>query len=266
MFDLYGSNYIEMKQYSEVFAAWQEQDFSPDLDEKGLMENIKVISKNIGMKEGLVLASFDYRDLSLPFFSENLVEIIGYPPEFFKKNGLEAVIAMIHEDDRPEVFRFQNIVLSNFKALLPEEKQTFEWSYTVRFRHYQTKEIKWFFARVKPYFVDEKGNLVFDLHLIVQLLNPPVSKEYDWSYSYTTLDGKKILVSRNSPAQGTVALTKKEKEVADLLLEGYNSQEIAEKLYISKFTVLTHRKRLLKKLNAKNTAEMMKILIATKLE
>ena len=85
MFDLFGSNYIEMKQYSEVFAAWQDQDFSPDLDEKGLLENIKVISKNIGMKEGLVLASFDYRDLSLPFFSENLVDIIGYPPEFFKK-------------------------------------------------------------------------------------------------------------------------------------------------------------------------------------
>ena len=63
-----------------------------------------------------------------------------------------------------------------------------------------------------------------------------------------------------------MALTKKEKEVANLLLEGLNSQEIAEKLYISKFTVLTHRKRLLKKLNAKNTAEMMKILIATKLE
>jgi DNA-binding CsgD family transcriptional regulator len=264
--DYNGSKYFEMTRYSEVFAAWKEQEFIPDLDKKEILENIKNISQKIGMKEGLILACFDYRDLSLPFFTDNLEDIIGYPLDFFRKNGIEAVLTIIHEADRAEVYRFQNIVLNIFKSLQPEEKETFEWSYTVRWKHHSTNQVKWFYTRAKPFYMDSKGNLVFDLHLIVHLVNPPVNKEFDWSYSYTKLNGEKVVVSKNEPAKKNGVLTKKEKEIANLLLDGLNSQEIAEKLFISKYTVLTHRKKLLKKLNAKNTAEMMKILISTKFD
>ncbi|MGF1638221.1 MAG: response regulator [Cyclobacteriaceae bacterium] len=49
----------------------------------------------------------------------------------------------------------------------------------------------------------------------------------------------------------------REKEVLDCIANGLTTQEIADKLFISKNTVESHRKNLLFKLKAKNTAELI---------
>lgn len=49
-------------------------------------------------------------------------------------------------------------------------------------------------------------------------------------------------------------ISRREKEVLQLIAEGLTNNEIAEKLFISVPTVNTHRKSLLEKLEAKNTA------------
>ena len=53
-------------------------------------------------------------------------------------------------------------------------------------------------------------------------------------------------------------LTRREKEILQLITEEYTTDEIAEKLFISSTTVITHRKSLLRKLNAKNVAGLVK--------
>ncbi len=52
--------------------------------------------------------------------------------------------------------------------------------------------------------------------------------------------------------------TKREREVLQLIADELTSKEIAKQLFISADTVLTHRKNLLSKLNAKNTAGLMR--------
>src|SRR5690606_24966128 len=52
-------------------------------------------------------------------------------------------------------------------------------------------------------------------------------------------------------------LTKREKEILTLIISGATTQEIGEQLHISPRTVETHRLTLLKKLMAKNTAELV---------
>lgn len=54
-------------------------------------------------------------------------------------------------------------------------------------------------------------------------------------------------------------LTRREREVIELIANGLTNNEIAEKLFISSTTVDTHRKNLLAKFNAKNTAELVKL-------
>lgn len=61
------------------------------------------------------------------------------------------------------------------------------------------------------------------------------------------------------------ALTKREKEVLDLICDGKNTKEISEELYISQHTAETHRRRLLGKLEVKNTAQMVKKAIVNRL-
>ena len=53
-------------------------------------------------------------------------------------------------------------------------------------------------------------------------------------------------------------LTRREKEILQLITEEYTTDEIAGKLFISPTTVITHRKSLLRKLNAKNVAGLVK--------
>ncbi|MFD2531860.1 LuxR C-terminal-related transcriptional regulator [Gracilimonas halophila] len=54
------------------------------------------------------------------------------------------------------------------------------------------------------------------------------------------------------------SITKREREVLGLLTEGLTSSEIANKLYISPRTVEKHRTNLLKKLDLKNTAALVR--------
>lgn len=56
----------------------------------------------------------------------------------------------------------------------------------------------------------------------------------------------------------TDPLTKREKEVAKLLAEGKSSKEIAELLYISIYTVRRHRDNIMKKLDLKGLADLVR--------
>jgi DNA-binding NarL/FixJ family response regulator len=60
-------------------------------------------------------------------------------------------------------------------------------------------------------------------------------------------------------------LSPREKEILGLIAEGYTNPQIAEKIFLSSFTVDSHRKNLLAKLNVKNTASLIKLAIQQKL-
>ena len=54
-------------------------------------------------------------------------------------------------------------------------------------------------------------------------------------------------------------LSKRELEIAQLLVQGIDNERIAEQLFISPHTVHTHRKSIFKKLNIHSLVELMKI-------
>lgn len=62
-----------------------------------------------------------------------------------------------------------------------------------------------------------------------------------------------------------IQLTRREKEVLQLVAMNRTSQEIADKLFLSKRTIDNHRNNLLLKLDARNTAELIKKSIHLKL-
>jgi two-component system, NarL family, nitrate/nitrite response regulator NarL len=67
------------------------------------------------------------------------------------------------------------------------------------------------------------------------------------------------------PADGIPALTRREKEILALLAEGFTSNDIANKLFLSAYTVDTHRKNMLQKFNVHNTQALLKIVHSLKL-
>jgi len=53
-------------------------------------------------------------------------------------------------------------------------------------------------------------------------------------------------------------VTLREKEVLELVADGLSSKEIADKLHISTYTAINHRKNLISKFKVKNTAQLIK--------
>lgn len=62
----------------------------------------------------------------------------------------------------------------------------------------------------------------------------------------------------NSAADKMPLLTRREKEILQLLANGFNGPQIADKLFLSTYTIETHRKNMLKKFNAGNVQSLLK--------
>jgi DNA-binding CsgD family transcriptional regulator len=54
-----------------------------------------------------------------------------------------------------------------------------------------------------------------------------------------------------------ITVSTREKEVLQLIADGFSSKQIADKLFISNHTAITHRKNLINKFKVKNTAQLI---------
>jgi DNA-binding NarL/FixJ family response regulator len=61
-----------------------------------------------------------------------------------------------------------------------------------------------------------------------------------------------------SKPENNIVLTRREKEVLELIADGMTNNEIAQKLFVSVTTVDTHRKNLLAKFDTRNIASLIK--------
>ena len=70
---------------------------------------------------------------------------------------------------------------------------------------------------------------------------------------------------KNAPKpQKKGVLSRREKEVLNLIAQGKKSLEIADALFITKNTVDTHRKNIIRKLRLENNSDLMKIAVERK--
>jgi len=79
----------------------------------------------------------------------------------------------------------------------------------------------------------------------VQLCNPQVAKPKRLKDSF----------------QKCLSLSKREREILGLISQGYTSVGISKALFISKHTVETHRKNILRKLNFNSSTELVKFAV-----
>ena len=92
-----------------------------------------------------------------------------------------------------------------------------------------------------------KNGISFRIHLDLVVTDP----------SEVLFAIKKKLHQTNNVGSGTQKLSIREIEVLGLIMLGHTNHEIADKLFISFETVRSHRKNILEKTGAKNTAALI---------
>lgn len=80
----------------------------------------------------------------------------------------------------------------------------------------------------------------------------------------TYYDPNITLVSSGETSKTKGVLTKRQQEILKLIAKGKTNQEIAERLFIGKTTVETHRKNMIRKLNLHGAGELLRYALEKK--
>ncbi len=68
-----------------------------------------------------------------------------------------------------------------------------------------------------------------------------------------------VAINLCRPNQRRILVTDREREVLEMISLGFSTDEIASSLYLSFETIRTHRKSLLQKFQARNTAQLIRM-------
>lgn len=181
------------------------------------------------------------------YASDSSLEILGYDLQDFM---FLDIISFLHPEDYFYVIECERKVLEYFSTLSGNDVFRYNVSYSFR-----TKSASGQYINVKQNYqaleVNSDGipTKVMVFHEVVNCH----TRRSDLDFGIFDRQSNKVVAISNS-----YNLTKRETEIFDLIKEGYTSLEISNILFLSKFTVDTHRKNILAKTNSRRFIGMIK--------
>lgn len=181
-------------------------------------------------------------------------KMLGYTVEEF---DLPLYSSLVHPDDLPCILNFEAAVERFFAALSGEQLFKYKIQYDQRMRHADGH-----YLRVLSQYVIIQHDVENVRTFVVQTDITHLKKEPKPVLSFIGLDGEPSYVNvdvQNIFRPAREIFTNREKDILRALAKGMNSAEISKALNISKLTVDSHRKNMLKKTGAKSTNEIIGI-------
>lgn len=205
------------------------------------------------------------------FISRSIHSFTGWEPDDYQHGGFSFGMSLIHPDDVAEVMRvYETEVEKRNREPFLHDHQA--WPTQFRYRRADGKYI-----RLSSETMLLERNESLQVHLLMTILRPHEPAKTSlrpWpdpeaAESIKIIDGKPYIdieflhrlrsqPVRSSEAANQPDLTDRELQILRLLAEGLSTEKISKNLNISTHTVSTHRKQLLRKLEARNGAELIR--------
>ncbi|MEO6358260.1 MAG: LuxR C-terminal-related transcriptional regulator [Ferruginibacter sp.] len=196
----------------------------------------------------------NHNSWSFDLVSKEVEQVLGYAPAEVNFNFL---LEIMHPEDKPWFLDFGTNMISFFSKFPIEKIIKYKLRYDIRYRKKNGDYARILYQGI----IIEHDNSGKILRTFV--VNTDISYlKYEGkpTLSFIGLDGEPSYVDvdiKNNFIESTNPLTEREKEIIRLLIEGKLSKEIGSILNISKQTVDTHRKNMLRKNNLSNTGELI---------
>lgn len=209
------------------------------------------------------------------FADDTFEKITGYAAQKLISAGLDFWIPLIHPEDRPAVM---DKIIQGYKAITDSSfvaTSIKPLSLEYRFRRADgewiwLEELKWIVPGE-----DTKDLILGSIRNVtvrheedeekLRLLNEQTdgcNKLLKVAIDYRDSQKKQWLNTASSgdtvKPEGIRRLTKREREILELICAGLSTKQIADQLFISINTVETHRRHLLEKVGVKNSMELVK--------
>ncbi|HVT84229.1 MAG TPA: LuxR C-terminal-related transcriptional regulator, partial [Chitinophagaceae bacterium] len=221
-------------------------------------------SRTIPARYAPVTYLLDYSNRKYLYVDEACFDLMGYTSNYFVESGLDTYKDQWHPDDYKILNEKVYPGNFNFLKTIPlNEYNDYIFSHNHRLRNARGEYIT-VLQRTSFIAGSTAGKpagaigVVFDISHFKNDLNIVHTIEKVIQYEHGTLN--KLIEKKIYPVSETVyisSLSKRELEILQLISEGLNSKQIAEKMNISLNTVSNHRKNMLHKTNSKTSAELL---------
>ncbi|SFN40426.1 PAS fold-containing protein [Chryseobacterium oleae] len=191
--------------------------------------------------------------------SENIEQFTPYRKKEWLNSDTDFFMNLFHPDDRRHIMAAFVFSATLRLQLLRAGKTEVRFNYYGRMIN-QDGEYRWILLQSPLQYINNyeiKASLVviYDLsHFIIQ--NMPLLSIIDFTDNevryFKHIDQDLHKIDMEKPT-----ITNREKDVLKLMAQGFNSPEIAEKLFLSYHTVENHKRNLRKKTNTKTSAELI---------
>ncbi len=195
---------------------------------------------------------FDLVNGDVASASDELKNVLGYDP---KELNAQLLFEIIHPDDRFFLINFEEIITGFLNSISFEEYPFYKFQYDVRLK---SKDGIYKRILVQYLMVDyDKDNIFHSFHIHTDISH--IKQEGDSCVSIIGTQGRPSYYNiKNFILTKSFDLfTKREREILKGIVEGKTSQQIAEELFISLYTVNAHRRNIMEKGGVKTPIELV---------
>ncbi|MCT4603811.1 MAG: LuxR C-terminal-related transcriptional regulator [Marinifilum sp.] len=238
------------QRYQKLISDLRKQDFDPKLP-----QYIDDLYPHYEIKNTLAFPNQYFyiiraTDGKFIYVSPSVEKITGYrASEFTSKLCLENV----HPDEQEILYRAIGAAYKLGQSLDHEEKKHLSFQLNYRLKR---KNGQYFHQLRHSTYIrtDRQGHLVYSLSLCTDISG----LQFDNQVNIKIFTDDKIFfsLSNNHIQERLQRLSGREKEIVKLLCKNYTSKIIADSLFISRHTVDTHRRNILKKLEITDTRQI----------
>jgi DNA-binding CsgD family transcriptional regulator len=196
---------------------------------------------------------FNIFEANFEFVSLGVTHLLGYQPE---ELDIQLFINSIHPEDKPYFLDFEQRITEFFKNLPFEKISKYKMQYDFRMRTKDNRYVRILHQAIQIDF--DETNYYRTLDIDTDITH--IKKEGIPSFSIIGLDGEPSyfnIFDSNTLTQSHNPFTRREREVLKHIVEGKNSNTIANALNISLHTVNVHRKNILNKANCKTPIDLV---------
>jgi len=161
---------------------------------------------------------------------------------------------LIHPDELSFVIETETKAFSYVRTLPIDERKSYKLILDFRMKNYSGEYLT-FSQQSMALKLDHKGEIWLIL-VYIDLLSGKVSLQPPCRKLVNLTTGKLCLFDDEEDCTHKL-FTRQEVTILELIAQGFDSEEIAQKLFISLNTVNNHRKNILKKSKTKNTAQAL---------
>ncbi len=224
-----------------------------EMDVSAISERLSIFDEFDQMKERIICL-INLTNLQYFFVSKNISDVLGYPSETFKKQGLRMAFKILPLSHLTLPLTLVRWIKKASKS--PSSRIDKFYMNGLSMKHKSGKKLL-FFMQVDTIAYSPAGYPAITLCSFREISHLLKSKEY-W---VRFMNGEQPLGFVRSSDKGkfhTDLFTAREKEVLNLLID-HSSEEIARRLNITSGTIIKHRKNMLLKTGAKDTTALIQL-------